>query len=57
MVATFMDIYNYLTNKKITPKLHVIDNGCSKSVEEFIKDNQTKMQLVEPHQHCVNATK
>ena len=39
----------------MTPKLHVMDNECSKILSKFIESNGTKIQLVEPHQHRVNA--
>ena len=32
-----------------------MDNECSKVLTEFIEDNGTKIQIVETHQHHVNA--
>ena len=57
IVTTFKDIYNYLSKRKFKPKLHVLDNECSNMLKDFIqKDNNTKIQFVEPHQHRVNAS-
>ena len=55
MVAAFKDVYTYLTNKQLAPKLHVLDNECSKVVHVYVKYQNTRIQLVEPHNHCVNA--
>ena len=37
------------------PALHVLDNGCSKAVTNYITTKETDIQLVEPHNHRVNA--
>ena len=37
MVAVFKKIYEYLKEHNCKPKLHVMDNECSKSVQTFIK--------------------
>ena len=57
MVAAFEDIYGYLQAKKLAPKLHVLDNECSKAVKRYINSQDVKIQLVEPHNHRVNAAK
>ena len=33
----------------------MLDNECSKAVKNFIRNNDTDIQLVEPHNHRVNA--
>jgi len=55
MVKAFTDIYAYLKPKNLQPKLHVLDNECSKAVQTFIKSNGTDIQIVKPHNHSVNA--
>ena len=55
MVATFKDVYQYLQDRGLGPKLHVLDNECSKAVQAYIRSQDTKIQLVEPHNHRVNA--
>ena len=37
MVAIFKEIYEYSKERKCKPKLHVMDNKCSKAVQTFIK--------------------
>ncbi len=34
-----------------------MDNECSKAVEKHIHSNKMEIQLVPPHNHCVNAVK
>ena len=55
MIAVFQDIYEYLKQRGCSPKLHVLDNECSKAVKQYIKSEQVNIQLVEPHNHRVNA--
>ena len=54
-IEAFKSIYNYLTERNFKPKLHVMDNEISKDIENYIIDQQTKNQFIEPHQHRVNA--
>ena len=55
MVKAFTDIYAHLKTKNLQPKLHVFNKECSKAVQTFIKSNGTDIQIVEPHNHSVNA--
>ena len=55
MVKTFTDIYAHLKTKNLQPKLHVLDNECSKAVQTFIKSNGTDIHIVEPYNHSVNT--
>ena len=55
MVATFTEIYEELQAKGHQPALHVLDNECSKAVKNYITSQETGIQLVEPHNHRVNA--
>ena len=55
-LKAFKDIYKYLTQQNFKPKLHVMDNKCSKTIEDYIiKENNTRIQFVEPQEHHVNA--
>ena len=56
MVSVFMGIYDYLKEKKFKPKLHAMDNECSKAVQAFIKEQEVPIQLVEPENYRVNAS-
>ena len=55
MVQTFKEIYEYLDTCRCKPKLHVLDNECSQAVQAYIKKEDVRIQLVEPHNHRVNA--
>ena len=57
MIKVFKDIYKYLQTRNLAPKLHVMDNECSKVIKAFILKKKFKIHLVEPHNHRVNATK
>ena len=57
ILEVFKDVYEYLKKKKFAPKLHIMDNKCSKLVETFLRQQKTDIQFVKPHQHCVNAAK
>ena len=55
MVTTFKEVYDELKTKEHQPKLHVLDNECSKAVKNYIVTEKTNIQLVEPRNHRVNA--
>ena len=55
MIECFKDVYSYLETRGCKPKLHVLDNECSRAIKKQIKSEGTKIQLVEPHNHRVNA--
>ena len=55
MVEVFQDIYSYLRERDLTPALHVMDNGCSKAIKTFIQKEKVDIQLMEQHNHRVNA--
>ncbi len=46
-----------LTAKGFKPKLNVIDNQVTKHIKKFLTRNVCKLQVVEPHNHRVNAAK
>ena len=55
MVATFKDIIEHLKSCGHQPQLNVMDNECSKAVKTYINSENINIQLVEPHDHHVNA--
>ena len=56
MLEAFQSVYDYLIKKNFKPKLHVIDNECSKVIKTFIEnENNVTLQFVESHKHIVNA--
>ena len=44
-----------LTEKGYSVKLNVMDNQATKYIKKFLTANECKLQLVEPHNHRVNA--
>ncbi len=51
---TYFDI---LTKKGFKPKLNIMDNQATKHIKKFLTENDCKLQVVEPHNHRVNAAK
>ena len=57
-VKSFQDIYKYLIDRNFTPLLHVMENEYSRTVKNFIIDNnKTRIQFLEANEHQINATK
>jgi hypothetical protein len=44
-----------LAAKGFKPKLNVMDNQATKHIKKILTKNECKVQLVEPHNHRVNA--
>ena len=55
MVETFKSVYKFLQKHNCSPKLHVLNNECSKAVQNFVQNENTSIQLVKPRNHRVNA--
>jgi hypothetical protein len=46
-----------LTAKGFKPKLNIMDNQATEHIKKFLTKNKCKLQIVEPHDHHVNAAK
>ena len=55
-VRCYKDMYTFLEKRNCKPKLNIIDNKASQAVKNFITNEHTKYQLVEPNNHRVNAS-
>ena len=55
MVKVFTEVYETLEQRNWKPKIHILDNECSKAVKKFILAKNVDIQLVEPQNHRVNA--
>ena len=55
MVEAFTSIYTELETAGHNPKLHVLDNECSRAVQKFLIKKGTARKNVEAHNHRVNA--
>ncbi len=47
--------FEELALKGFTPKLNVMDNQATKHIKKFLTEHECKLQLVEPHNHRINA--
>jgi len=47
--------FRELEAKGFKPKLNVMDNQVTKHIKQFLTENECRLQLVEPHNHRVNA--
>jgi hypothetical protein len=55
IVESFKKNIQYLTKRGFKPVFNIIDNVATTAVKEYLETEQIKMQLVEPHNHRVNA--
>ena len=47
--------FEELTQKGYKPKLNVMDNQATKHIKKYLTEQECKLQVVEPHNHRVNA--
>ncbi len=47
--------FNGLAQKGFKLKLNVMDNQATKHIKQFLMEEECKLQLVEPHNHRINA--
>ncbi len=52
---TYKKQFEELAAKGFKPKLNVMDNQTTKHIKIFLTINKIKLQLIEPHNHHVNA--
>jgi hypothetical protein len=55
MEKAYNKLYDYLTDRGLKPKFNVMDNEASTAIKKLLTQRDTKFQLVEPHNHRVNA--
>ena len=55
MVEAFTSIYADLEASGHNPKLHVLDNECSRAVQNFLKMKDTARQNLEGNHHNANT--
>jgi hypothetical protein len=56
-IAAFTKVFTILYARDYQPALNIMDNKCSETVEKHIRANRMRIQLVPPHNPCVNAAK
>ena len=55
MITVFTEVITTLRAQGYHPVLNVMDNECSAAVEKHIKASKINIQLIPPHNHCVNT--
>jgi hypothetical protein len=48
--------FKFLVSKGYAPKIKIMDNQATKAIKSYLTPQQCCLQLVEPGNHCVNAT-
>jgi hypothetical protein len=51
----YKEIFETLEAKGYKPKMNVMDNQATKYIKKFLTEKECDLQLVEPHNHRVNA--
>jgi hypothetical protein len=54
IIAAFTKVFAILRARNYQPALNLMDNECTKAVEKLIPANRMMIQLVPPHNYCVN---
>ena len=55
MIKAFKENIEYLGERGFKPTFNIIDNVASKAIRAYLKKEKVGIQLVEPHNHRVNA--
>ena len=55
ILAAYKHNFEYLKSKGYKPKLNVMDNQATKVIKAYLTPQEVGLQLVEPHNHRVNA--
>ena len=53
--AAYKEMFEFLEAKGYKPKMNVIDNQATRYIKKFLTEKECNLQLVEPHNHRVNA--
>jgi hypothetical protein len=55
ILEAYKSNFKYLVSKGFKPKVNVMDNQAAKTIKAHLTPQQVTLQLVEPHNHRVNA--
>ena len=56
MIEDFQTHIKYITNRGFKPIFNIIDNVASEAITVYLREENIKVQLVEPHNNQVNAS-
>ena len=51
----YKEVFKTLEAKGYKPKMNVMDNQATKYIKKFLTKKECDLQVVEPHNHRVNA--
>ena len=54
LLKAYNDVYSFLRVRGYRPQLHKLDNETSRDVEDFIAEQQVKVQYTPADMHCTN---
>ena len=55
LLKGYTTIHNLLSERRLAPKMHYIDNKCPKVLQKFMTEKEESFQLVPPHLHRRNS--
>ena len=55
MIKAFQTHIKYITKRGFKPSFNITNNVESKAIKVYLQEENTQMQLVEPHNHQVNV--
>ena len=55
ILVAYTKIFEYLVSKGYKPKVNIMDNQATRAIKEYLITQNCALQLVEPHNHRVNA--
>ena len=55
MITAYKEVYSKCEARGHTPKVHVLDNECSKCTQNYLESKGTRCHHVAPHNNRVNA--
>ena len=56
LLAATAKMHIFLRERGIHPKIHMMNNGCSSTVQYYLKNNDIELQLVPPNLNRTNTT-
>ena len=55
MITAYEEVYAKLEARGQRPKLHILDNKCSKCIQNHLEEKGTRRHHVAPHANRINA--
>ena len=55
LLAATDKMHIFLRERGVHPKIHIMENECSSTVQSYLKNNNIELQVVPPNLHRTNA--